>query len=42
MWYLIISGDDDAFKKIEDIFESIKNKIKMKMKIKMKLHENKI
>ena len=42
VWYLIISGDDDAFKKIVDIFESIKNKIKMKMKIKMKLHENKI
>ena len=27
MWYLIISGDDDVFKKLVDIFESIKNKI---------------
>ena len=27
MWYLIISGDDDVFKKLIDIFESIKNKI---------------
>ena len=27
MWYLIISGDDDVFKKLADIFESIKNKI---------------
>ena len=27
MWYLIISGDDDFFKKLVDIFESIKNKI---------------
>ena len=26
-WYLIISGDDDVFKKLIDIFESIKNKI---------------
>ena len=26
-WYLIISDDDDAFKKLVDIFESIKNKI---------------
>ena len=25
--YLIISGDDDVFKKLLDIFESIKNKI---------------
>ena len=28
VWYLIISGDDDAFKKIVDIFESIKIKLK--------------
>ena len=27
VWYLIISGDDDVFKKLIDIFESIKNKI---------------
>ena len=27
MWYLIIYGDDDVFKKLIDIFESIKNKI---------------
>ena len=27
VWYLIISGDDDVFKKLADIFESIKNKI---------------
>ena len=27
MWYLIISGDDDVFKILIDIFESIKNKI---------------
>ena len=27
VWYLIISGDDDVFKKLVDIFESIKNKI---------------
>ena len=26
-WYLVISGDDDVFKKLVDIFESIKNKI---------------
>ena len=26
-WHLIISGDDDVFKKLIDIFESIKNKI---------------
>ena len=26
-WYLIISDDDDVFKKLVDIFESIKNKI---------------
>ena len=26
-WYLIISGDDDVFKNLVDIFESIKNKI---------------
>ena len=25
-WYLIISDDDDIFKKLADIFESIKNK----------------
>ena len=27
VWYLIISADDDVFKKLIDIFESIKNKI---------------
>ena len=27
VWYLIISGDDDVFKKLIDIFESIKTKI---------------
>ena len=27
VWYLINSGDDDVFKKLADIFESIKNKI---------------
>ena len=27
VWYLIISGDDDVFKKLIDIFESIKNEI---------------
>ena len=26
-WYLVISDDDDVFKKLVDIFESIKNKI---------------
>ena len=26
-WYLIISDDDDVFKKLVDIFKSIKNKI---------------
>ena len=26
-WYLIISDDDDVYKKLIDIFESIKNKI---------------
>ena len=26
-WYLIISDDDNVFKKLVDIFESIKNKI---------------
>ena len=26
-WYLIISGDDDVYKKLIDIFESLKNKI---------------
>ena len=26
-WYLIISSDDDVFKKLADIFKSIKNKI---------------
>ena len=26
-WYLIISNDDDVYKKLRDIFESIKNKI---------------
>ena len=26
-WYLIISSDDDVFKNLIDIFESIKNKI---------------
>ena len=26
-WYLIISGDDDVFKRLVDIFESIKKKI---------------
>ena len=26
-WYLVISDDDDDFKKLVDIFESIKNKI---------------
>ena len=29
-WYLIISGDDDVFKRLVDIFESIKNKITAK------------
>ena len=27
MWHLIISGADDVFKKLIDIFENIKNKI---------------
>ena len=27
VWYLIISGDDDVFEKLIDIFECIKNKI---------------
>ena len=27
VWYLIISGDDDVFKKLADIFKSIKNEI---------------
>ena len=27
VWYLIISGDDNVFKRLVDIFESIKNKI---------------
>ena len=26
-WYLIISSDDDVFKKLADIFKSIKNKM---------------
>ena len=26
-WYLIISGDDDVFKRLVDVFESIKKKI---------------
>ena len=30
VWYLIISRDDDVFKKLVDIFESIKNKIREK------------
>ena len=30
VWYLVISGDDDVFKKLVDIFESIKNKITKK------------
>ena len=29
-WYLIISDDDDVFKKLVDIFKSIKNKITKK------------
>ena len=31
-WYLIISDDDDVFKKLVDIFKSIKNKITKKKK----------
>ena len=27
VWYLVISNDDDVFKKLADIFKSIKNKI---------------
>ena len=27
MWYLVISDKDDVYKKLVDIFESIKNKI---------------
>ena len=27
VWYLVISDDDDVFKKLVDIFKSIKNKI---------------
>ena len=27
VWYLIISDDDDVFKRLVDIFESFKNKI---------------
>ena len=30
-WYLIISGDDDVFKRLVDIFESIKKKITEKL-----------
>ena len=26
-WYLVISDDDNAYKKLVDIFENIKNKI---------------
>ena len=31
VWYLIISGDDDVFKRLVDIFESIKNKLQQKL-----------
>ena len=27
VWYLVISNDDDIFKKLVDVFKSIKNKI---------------
>ena len=30
VWYLIISGDDNVFKRLVDIFDSIKNKITAK------------
>ena len=30
VWYLVISDDDDVFKKLVDIFKSIKNKITKK------------
>ena len=27
VWYLIISGDDDVFKKLVDLFDGVRNKI---------------